>query len=25
LLERLAEALGLALNVSFGPQQRRSA
>jgi HTH-type transcriptional regulator / antitoxin HipB len=25
LLERLAQALGLALNVSLGPQQRRSA
>jgi HTH-type transcriptional regulator / antitoxin HipB len=25
LLERLADALGLTLNVSFGPQQRRSA
>ena len=25
LLERLAQALGLTLNVSLGPQQRRSA
>jgi hypothetical protein len=25
LLERLAQALGLALSVSLGPQQRRSA
>ncbi len=25
LLERLAHALGLTLNVSLGPQQRRSA